>query len=91
MDAYTQQRKSVESVSHSEAEICINGWYFVDESGIVMRLAAKLYALRGFAKGSFPYLCGRATYQPNNYSTVVHKSNFQVCRALQGKCCHKLS
>ena len=35
------------SVSHRDAEICVNCWYFPDASGIVLRLAAKPYALTG--------------------------------------------
>jgi hypothetical protein len=34
-------------VPHSSAEICLNLWYFVDDSGIVLRLAGKAYALTG--------------------------------------------
>lgn len=34
-------------VLHSEAEVCLNLWYFVDDSGIVLRLAGKAYALTG--------------------------------------------
>jgi hypothetical protein len=36
-----------QDVLHSDAEICLNLWYYVDESGIVLRLAGKAYALAG--------------------------------------------
>lgn len=34
-------------VSHQDAEICLNCWYFTDDTGVVLRLAAKAYALTG--------------------------------------------
>lgn len=34
-------------VPHSSAEVCLNLWFFVDDSGIVLRLAGKAYALAG--------------------------------------------
>ncbi len=34
-------------IPHSSAEICLNLWYFVDDSGVVLRLAGKAYALTG--------------------------------------------
>jgi hypothetical protein len=37
-------------VAHSTAEICLNLCYFVDETGIVLRLAGKAYALTGTQK-----------------------------------------
>src|SRR5690349_15060545 len=36
-----------QDVAHSTAEICLNLWYFVDDSGIILRLAGKAYALTG--------------------------------------------
>ena len=39
--------KTGEDVPHSTAEVCLNLWYFVDDSGIVIRIAGKAYALRG--------------------------------------------
>jgi hypothetical protein len=36
-----------QEVPHSTAEICLNLWYFADETGLVLRLAAKAYALSG--------------------------------------------
>lgn len=47
MEAYTLNRRSSTSVSHTEAELCMNAWYFTDHLRVVMRLAAKVYALRG--------------------------------------------
>jgi hypothetical protein len=38
---------AIQDVPHSSAEICLNLWYFVDDSGIVLRLAGKAYALTG--------------------------------------------
>jgi hypothetical protein len=34
-------------ISHHDAEICLNCWYFADDTGVVLRLAAKAYALTG--------------------------------------------
>jgi len=39
--------RTSQDVSHSQAEICLNLWYFVDETGVVLRLAGKAYALVG--------------------------------------------
>lgn len=36
-----------QDVPHSTAEICLNLWYYVDQTGIVLRLAGKAYALAG--------------------------------------------
>lgn len=37
-------------ISHHDAEICLNCWYFADDTGVVLRLAAKAYALIGTDK-----------------------------------------
>lgn len=34
-------------ISHTDAEICLSCWYFTDDTGVVLRLAAKAYALTG--------------------------------------------
>jgi hypothetical protein len=34
-------------MSHKDAEICLNCWYFGDDTGVVLRIAAKAYALSG--------------------------------------------
>jgi len=39
-----------QDVPHSSAEICLNLWFFVDDTGFVLRLAGKAYALRGTDK-----------------------------------------
>jgi hypothetical protein len=39
--------KTDQDVPHSTAELCFNLWYFFDDSGIVLRIAGKAYALRG--------------------------------------------
>lgn len=39
--------KTDKDVPHSSAEICLNLWYFVDDSRIVLRIAGKAYALQG--------------------------------------------
>lgn len=36
-----------QDILHSGAEICVNLWCFVDDTGIVLRIAAKAYALTG--------------------------------------------
>jgi hypothetical protein len=46
-EAWLKNRSTHSSVPHNEAEICVNVWHFVDETGMVMMLAAKAYALRG--------------------------------------------
>jgi hypothetical protein len=35
------------SVPDTDAEICLNTWFFVDDTGMVIRIAAKAYALTG--------------------------------------------
>lgn len=34
-------------IPDAESEVCLNLWYFVDQTGVTIRLAAKAYALRG--------------------------------------------
>lgn len=46
-EAWNRNVKTQRSVPHTEAEVCLNCWYFVDSTGIVLRLAAKAYALAG--------------------------------------------
>lgn len=46
-DPWSRNVKSQRSVHHTDAEVCLNCWYFVDSTGIVLRLAAKAYALAG--------------------------------------------
>jgi hypothetical protein len=36
-----------EDMPHSDAEICLNLWYFTDFTGFAVRIAGKAYALRG--------------------------------------------
>lgn len=40
-------RPTTRSISHLDSEICVNCWYFVDSTGVVLRLAARAYALTG--------------------------------------------
>jgi hypothetical protein len=42
-----RQIKTDRDVPHSTAEVCLNLWYFVDDTGIVLRTAGKAYALAG--------------------------------------------
>lgn len=44
---WTRNRPTRRSVSHLDSEICVNCWYFIDSTGVVLRLAAKAYALTG--------------------------------------------
>ena len=37
----------MKKVDDTGAEICLNLWYFPDQQGIVLRIAAKAYALKG--------------------------------------------
>ena len=46
-DAWFRNRKTNRSVSDVDAEICVNCWFYVDSTGVVIRLAAKAYALSG--------------------------------------------
>lgn len=46
-DSWLRNIPTQSSVPHTDAEICVNCWYFVDSTGIVLRLAAKGYALSG--------------------------------------------
>lgn len=40
-------RKTIRSIPHTDAELCVNLWYFTDSTGVVLRIAAKAYALTG--------------------------------------------
>ena len=42
-----QQKPTSLSVTDADAEICLNTWFFVDSTGMVIRIAAKAYALKG--------------------------------------------
>lgn len=42
-----RQLSTNQDVPHSAAEICLNLWYYVDHTGVVLRLAGKAYALSG--------------------------------------------
>lgn len=39
--------KATERISHRSAELCLNLWYFFDETNTVIRLARKCNAHRG--------------------------------------------
>ena len=47
MPAFIQQKPTSLSVTDTDAEICLNTWFFVDSTGMVIRIAAKAYALKG--------------------------------------------
>lgn len=47
MPAFFQQNPTSLSVTDADAEICLNTWFFVDSTGMVIRIAAKAYALKG--------------------------------------------
>lgn len=47
MQPYENNDVTTRAVSDRDAEICINAWYYVDDSGFIMRIAAKAYALCG--------------------------------------------
>ena len=47
MDANTCNLKATKSVSHRDAELCVNAWYYLDHFRVVMRLSAKVYAMHG--------------------------------------------
>jgi len=42
-----QQKPTSLSVTDADAEICLNTWVFVDSTAMVIRIAAKAYALKG--------------------------------------------
>jgi hypothetical protein len=42
-----QQKPTTISVTDADAEICLNTWFFVDSTGMVIRIAAKAYSLKG--------------------------------------------
>lgn len=46
-DPWSRNVQTRRSVLHTDAEVCLNCWYFVDSTGVVLRLAAKAYALAG--------------------------------------------
>jgi hypothetical protein len=47
MPVFIQQNPTSLSVTDADAEICLNTWFFVDSTGMVIRIAAKAYALKG--------------------------------------------
>lgn len=47
MPAFIQQNPTSHSVTDADAEICLNTWIFLDSTGMVIRIAAKAYALKG--------------------------------------------
>ena len=47
MPDFLQQNPTSLSDPDTAAEICLNTWFFVDDTGMVIRLAAKAYALNG--------------------------------------------
>jgi hypothetical protein len=47
MPAFPQQNPTSRSVSDTDAEICLNTWFLVDDTGMVIRIAAKAYSLTG--------------------------------------------
>ena len=47
MPAFIHQNLTSHSVTDAGAEICLNTWFFVDSTGMVIRIAAKAYALKG--------------------------------------------
>ena len=59
-DAWLRSRSTNRSVSNVGAEICLNCWFFVDSTGIVIRLAAKAYALSGSDDEKLGMLTGLA-------------------------------
>ena len=46
-DSWFRNQPTTLGVSHRDAEISLNCWYFTDDTGVVLRLAAKAYALTG--------------------------------------------
>ncbi len=47
MPAFPQQNPTSRSVSDTDAEICLNTRFLVDDTGMVIRIAAKAYSLTG--------------------------------------------
>lgn len=47
MSAFLQQNPTSCNIPDTDAEICLNTWFFVDDTGVVIRIAAKAYALNG--------------------------------------------
>ena len=47
MDNTFKIQATTRSVPDTDAEICLNTWFFVDDTGMVIRIAAKAYALTG--------------------------------------------
>lgn len=47
MSAFLQQNPTSRSIPDTAAELCLNTWFFVDDTGMVIRIAAKAYALTG--------------------------------------------
>lgn len=47
MNSIMRRITSNQEIGHSSAEICLNLWFYVDDTGVVIRLAGKAYALNG--------------------------------------------
>jgi len=41
------RNSTTRSISDTGAEVCLNTWFFVDDTGMVIRIAAKAYSLTG--------------------------------------------
>jgi hypothetical protein len=66
--------KTVQSnhgIAHSKAEICINLWYFTNDSRIVQRIAGKAYALTGTEKEKLSAL---QLLAGGDHLTAIHDS-----------------
>jgi hypothetical protein len=80
MSAFLQQNSTSRSVPDTDAEICLNTWFFVDDTGMVIRLAAKAYALTGSddeklsvlkSLAGTDHLCATHGRVPSRYVTEV--------------------
>jgi hypothetical protein len=87
-EAYSSNKATTESIPDSAAEIAINCWYFFDDQGLVLRLAAKAYALTGTDSDKLSalrtlagsdYLTAAQSRVPEGYVTDLGGRKLQGC------------
>ncbi len=86
MDAYLRHENAVEGISHLDAEICVNAWYFVDATNVVARLAVKAYALSGSDEEKLTLL---HRLSATDHLTAIHGRISQKCSVVVGGVEHR--
>jgi hypothetical protein len=85
-DSWTRNEPTTLGISHRDAEICLNCWYFTDSTGVVLRIAAKGYALTGTddeklavlrALSATDYLTVKAARLPERFVVTTDGQSFR--------------